>query len=588
MASTASTTPRRWILRRPSRPTVEALARAEGLDELLAILLANRGWSDPAEVRAHLRPDLKSLHDPALLPGMPAAQERLARALRDGETILVHGDYDVDGICGATLLTRWIRRIGGDCTAFVPHRLRDGYDFGSAGLDAAKRVGATLVVTCDSGILAHAMIEEAAAAGVDVVVTDHHRPGDTLPTAVAVVNPNRDDDDYPAPDLCGTGVAFKLCQFLAAAAGIDEADLWPDLDLVALATVADLVPLVDENRVLVRFGLRYLAATRKPGLRALLETTGLADRDTVDAGQVGFVLAPRINAAGRVGESDAALELLMTNDPKRAAELARALEDWNAQRKDEDRATLAEALDRLEETYDPERDFGVVLAGEGWHPGVIGIVASRVVERIHRPVVMIGLDGKRGRGSARSIPGVHVLDAIRAGESVLGRFGGHRQAAGLDIDRGNVDAFRASFNAAVREQLGGVEPVPHLSGDCVLAVEDLNDDLHAFLEHMGPFGIGNPRPVFMSSGLRIVGEPRIVGEGHLKLRLAGESSDVDAIGFGLAGRRPLEALREGRMDALFQLRESEYRGRRTLQARLVDVRPSGEAPASEVSPRLAG
>jgi len=533
--------------------------------------------AEPEAVRAFLRPRLEHLHPAAALPDADVAADRILRAIDDGETILVHGDYDVDGVCAAALLTRWLRRLGGRVVPFVPHRTEHGYDLGPAGVAAAVAARARLLLTCDSGIVAHAAVDQARAQGIDVIVTDHHVPGPTLPAAVAVVNPLRHDSTYPESTLCGTGVAYKLAELLAERRGVDRAELHPLLALVALATVADLVPLEGENRVLVRFGLRFLAHTKDPGLRALMEVAGV--QGEVDAGQVGFVLGPRINAIGRMGAADTALRLLLAEDRTEALSLARELDEANRVRQDEDRRTLDEALEQLARSFDPTRDFGVVLAGEGWHPGVIGIVASRVVERIHRPVVVIALDGDRGRGSARSIPGVHLHEALQGCAGHLERFGGHRQAAGMDVAASGIDAFREAFNGQVRDQLSGSPPVPRLGCGTFLALEQADDDLHRLLEYMAPFGIGNPRPVFQVRGVEIAGVPREVGDGHLKLTLREGAGQLDAIGFGLARRRPPEGLRGARVDAVFQLRMHEYRGRSSLQARLLDLRPAASGTA---------
>jgi single-stranded-DNA-specific exonuclease len=566
-----------WELREPPAPEVVGfLSETLSLPPALSAVLVARGMTDPDRVKAFLRPRLEHLHPPAGLPDATLAVNRILEALDRKETIFVHGDYDVDGVCATALLTRWLRHLGGRVVPFVPHRTQHGYDLGEAGVAAAEAAGASLLVTCDSGIAAHDAVASARDRGMDVVITDHHTPGATLPPALAVVNPVRPDSTYPEAVLCGAGVAYKLAQLLAERRGIDPAELHPLLALVALATVADLVPLEGENRVLVRFGLRYLAHTRMPGLRALLEVAGL--RGEVDAGQVGFVLGPRINAIGRMGAADTALRLLLTEDRTEALALARELDEANGARQEEDRRTLAEALDLLARTYDPARDHGVVLAAEGWHPGVIGIVASRIVERIHRPVVLVALDGARGRGSARSVPGVHLYEALRGCASLLGRFGGHRQAAGMDVAAGQVEAFRSAFNGQVRDQLGGRIPVPRLAAGTPISISQADGELHRLLEYMAPFGMGNPRPVFQARGVELTGRPREVGDGHLKLRFRDAEQELEAIGFGLARRRPPEALASGPVDALFQLRTHEYRGRVSLQARLLDLRPaSGNA-----------
>lgn len=568
-----------WRL--PGPPDLEAirhLSQELSLPRSICGILAARDLTDPQSAKRFLRPRLEDLHPPSELIDLDRAADRILSAVAAGETILVHGDYDVDGVCAAALLTLWIRRLGGTVVPFVPHRLRDGYDLSGAGIRVAAEAGASLIVTCDSGTVAHEAVNEARNLGIEVIVTDHHMPSGHLPAALAVVNPSREDSRYPSPQLCGTGVVFKLCQGLGERAGVPREELWPHLDLVVLATVADLVPLTGENRVLVRFGLRYLAHTVKPGLRALIRAAGLKAGSAVDAGQVGFVLGPRINAVGRLGDANIALRLMLTEDPDEADRLAETLEQTNRQRREEDRATLHDAVERLAAEFDASRDFGVVLSGEGWHPGVIGIVASRLVERIHRPVILIAMQGDEGRGSARSIPDVHLLRAIEAGSEHLKRFGGHAQAAGLEVSRERLPEFRRAFNESVCQQLQGRLPRPRLGGDHEIEFAEATDDLHRLIEYVGPFGIGNRRPVFWAKGLEVVGAPKVVGEHHLKLRLGDGTNEMEAIGFGLAARLPPESLGSGRLEVLFQLKENEYRGRRTLQARILDLRPVGNAP----------
>jgi len=570
--------PPQWSLRSPLDPGVLAeLVGALSLPPSFCGVLAVRGFADPDRAKAFLRPRWEDLPDPSTLRDFSKAVGRISMALERGETVLVHGDYDVDGVCSTALLTRGLRRAGGNVQPFVPHRFRHGYDFGEGGLEAARSARASLIVTCDSGIRAADPIRRAREEGIDVVVTDHHTPDAVLPPAWAVVNPNRSDCASGTPELCGAGVVFQLLRGLFRARGIPESELFPDLDLVALATVADLVPLVGANRILVRFGLRALAQTEKPGLLALMKAAAVTpEREGgVDAGQVGFLLAPRLNAAGRMGDPEDALRLLLSEDPLEAAGLAGKLEEENARRKEEDRVTLDHALDSLIRDYCPKRDLGVVLAGEGWHPGVIGIVASRVVERIHRPVVLVALEGDRGRGSARSIPEVHLQDAVERCRAHLTRFGGHRQAAGMDLPAENLEAFRTAFNQAVAEQLPEGPPRPVLRGDVVLPLEQVDEELHHWMKYLEPHGMGNPRPTFFLSQVDLREPPRTVGKNHLKLRLGRGPQALEAIGFGLADRVDLQTLR-GKVDLAIQLRENEFRGRRSLEARVLDIRTSGE------------
>ncbi len=565
--------PPRPLWRDPAHPdpaVVRDLAAGLRLPETVCSVLAVRGVTTVPEAKQFLRPRLEHLHDPALLADGTQAAERIARAIRVGERILVHGDYDVDGICATALYTRWFTALGGAAVPFVPHRLRDGYDFTEAGLFAAREAVAKLIVTADCGTLAHETVRRARECGIDVVVTDHHTAGAALPEAIAVVNPKRPDCEYPEKGLCGTGVAYKLCQLVGMLLGAHGPELQEHLDLVALATIADLVPLTGENRVLVAHGLRQLAVSRRPGLRALMRVAGVAPEE-VTAGKVGFVLAPRINAAGRIGESVDALRLLLTEDESEARALAEALDRTNRTRQEEDGRTLDEALGMLERDYDPERDFGVVLASEGWHPGVIGIVASRVVEVVHRPVVMIALDGDRGRGSARSIPGFHLFEALSECAPHLGRFGGHRQAAGMDLTREAVAAFRAAFNAAARARLATEALRPELRPDIEVDLGAVDADLAHWLSYLGPHGIGNPGPLFLASGVLLERAKR-VGDNHLKVALASGSARLDAIGFGMAERHQPAAIGDERYDVLFRLELNEWHGVTRPQAKLVDLR----------------
>lgn len=563
----------RWeVAPEPDAARAGELSGSLSLPVDLCRILVGRGHGDPDAAKRFLRPLLEHLPEPASLRDLARAGDRILTAVDRGETVFVHGDYDVDGTCAAALLSRWITRLGGRVEAFVPHRMRDGYDLGPGGLERARAAGASLLVTVDCGIVAHEAVAAASGAGMEVIVTDHHAPGPTLPPALAVVNPNRADDDSGRGDLCGAGVAFQLCRYMADARGVPFRDLVPDLDLVALATVADLVPLTAENRILVRYGLRALAHTAKPGLRALLDVAGV--RGEPGAGQVGFGLAPRINAVGRMGDAGDALRLLLTDDPGEARRLAAEADEMNRRRQDEDRRTLDEALAVLEEDFRPESDFGVVVAGEGWHPGVIGIVASRVVERIHRPTVLVALSGDGGRGSARSIPGFHLHGALTRCAGHLQRFGGHAQAAGMDLDRDALPAFREAFNRVARGLLTPDLLQPRIRVDLEVEPSALTLEFADRAAYLGPHGMGNPTPVLAARGLQVAGPARVVGRGHLKVELERGGVRIPAIGFGLADRLPPDALPRGPLDAAFKLTVNEFRGRRTPQMTLLDLRAS--------------
>ncbi len=571
----------RWsVAPAPPARQVAALERELRLPRAMCVALAVRGFGQPAAARSFLRPMREGLPDPALLADAVPACERMLRAIDRGETVLVHGDYDADGIAAAALLTRCLRTLGGRVVPFVPHRLRDGYDFGPAGLEVARAVGATLLITADSGTRAHDAVEAARKESMDVVVTDHHTPDGTLPRAHAVVNPRREDCPYPNPDLSGTGVAFELARLLGLMTGSTALGPLPHVELVALATVADLVPLSHHNRVLVRRGLEAFPDSANLGLRALVQVARV--RGPVTPGRIGFALAPRVNAAGRVGETRTALDLLLTDDRDEAARLAERLGAWNAERKRTEARVLEEALAVLARSYDPERDYGVVLASSDWHPGVIGIVAARLAERLHRPTVLVAVDGATARGSARSVPGFDVLAAIARGRRHLDRFGGHRQAAGMNLAPERVEAFRASFNEAAERALAGRELRPRLVADAEIRLEEATQPLARYLRHMGPHGVGNRRPLFLARGVEVEGPVRVLGGGHLKMRLRDRTAALDAIGFRMAEKVDPATLGSGSLDSVFRLELDAYRGVPRVQAQLAAIGPArSESAAAE-------
>ena len=519
--------------------------------------------------KRYLRPRLDQLHPPALLMDLDRAVERLVRAVRDGETILVHGDYDVDGICSTTLLTRALGAVGGRAVPFIPRRLEDGYDLGAAGVRAARDAGATVVVTCDCGTSALAAVQELQAASIDVIVTDHHLPGGPLPVALAVLNPRRPGCDSPDKDLAAVGVSFKLALALTRAMGGNENAIYGMLDLVALATIADIAPLRGENRVFVRYGLKLLAETQNLGLRALIRAAGLSAK-ALTAGRVGYILAPRLNAAGRLGHALRGVELLMATTEHEANVIARELEELNARRQDTDRATLARARELIER-MDLDETYGIVLAEQGWHAGVIGIVASRIVEEFGRPTILVALEGEEGKGSGRSIPAFDLHGALSGCRDLLLRFGGHRAAAGITIAADRLDEFVARFNAIARERLSPDDLVPELRVDLEVSLEEVTPELEMLLRHLEPCGIGNPAPVLVARQARLAAPPRVLGREHLKLQIDRPAGALTALGWGMASRAgELDVSRP--FDVAFRLERDDWNGESRLQARLMDFR----------------
>jgi single-stranded-DNA-specific exonuclease len=559
-----------WTLADCPPDAQAALVRELGISELTAAVLVRRGYSDPAVASRFLDGE-QPPHDPFLLGDMEAACAQIRAAVEQGRRICVHGDYDVDGIAATTLAVLLLRELGAEVAWHLPSRFDEGYGVRSETLARLAGDGCGLVLTVDCGITAVAEVAEARERGLDVVVTDHHRPAETLPDCpIVATRPS----EYPFPELCGTGVVHKLGQALF---GVDSEIPRRHLDLVALATIADVVPLIDENRSLAIAGLRALARTAKPGLRALMQSAGV-DPATVDAGAVGFRLAPRLNAAGRLGHPREALELLLTEDEAEARRLADSLEELNRERQAVEGRILREAVAQVE-AWPPEQRArrAYAVAGADWHEGVIGIVASRLVERYHRPVVLIaGTDGD-WKGSGRSIPTFDLHAALGACAGLLGRWGGHRAAAGLSIAEENVDAFAEAFAEQAATVLDEEDLAPLASIDAVVARgADLSLDLCAELARLAPFGLGNPAPTLLAPGCGLA-ELATVGDGkHLRFRVRRDGRDAgSAIAFGQGSR--LEVLRPDALyDVAFRLEENHWNG--TVSTQLVVRRIFGASP----------
>ncbi len=551
----------------------ERLAGALSLHPLAARVLASRGLAEPERAERFLAVRLADLPDPFTMRGMEAAVSRLVRALDANERIACYGDYDVDGVTSTVLLAGFLRAAGGDVVTYTPHRLVEGYGLNAAAVGKLAERGVRLIVTLDCGITSVAEVQEAARLGMDVVLVDHHTVPVELPAAAAILNPNRPGCDYPSKHLAAVGVTFNLAMALRKrlremgrwSAARPEPNLRQALDLVALGTVADVVPLVEVNRILVRWGLEELARSRRPGIRALKRVAGVAEGQPVSAGQVGFRLAPRINAAGRLDDAGRGVRLLLGDDPAMAAALAEELDGENRSRQEIERRMLEEAVaDAAGSVARGAR--GLVLAREGWHPGVVGIVASRVVERFHRPAVLVGVAAGVGKGSGRSIEGFHLYDALDACRSHLSRFGGHRHAAGVTVEPAELPAFRESFERYAAERLREEDLVPRCRIEGWVAAGDLGERAALDLQRLAPFGAGHTEPLF---GLRArPGQARAVGAGgvHLKVALA---PGLDAIGFSLGDRIDLCG---SDVEAAVSLGFDEWDGTRRLQLRIRDLR----------------
>ena len=568
--------PHLWILPSSDPRAVEALSSALRIGAPAAGILVHRGLGEPAAAQRFLKPSLDDLHDPLAMRDMPRAVERLREAIREGQKILIYGDYDVDGTTSVVLLTKAIELAGGAASHHVPHRLKDGYGMRRDVVEAAAAEGVKLIVSVDTGIRAAEVVRRAVELGVDVIVTDHHLPETELPPALAVLNPNRPGCPYPDKNLCGAGVAFKLAQALLATLP------WPPekvrrvceslLKLVAIATVADVVPLTGENRVMVKHGLAGLGAVRNAGLRALLDVAGFTGNTVPTARQVAFQMAPRLNAAGRMDTAMAVIELFLTGDPARARELAQQLDAQNTERQQvED-----EIRDTCERLAVDESAAVLVYYDENWHRGVLGIVASRLVERLHRPVFVIGRNPEDGlaQGSGRSIAAFHLLEAMEAMPDLFVRFGGHQHAAGVTLEAARVGEFRERFNAYAAARLTPEDFRPRLDVDAVVELRDVTEPGIQEVLALAPFGHGNPLPLVAALDVEVAGQPVVMKEKHLRVmvRQNGRALALKAWNFAeRAGEMPPGA----RVDITFTLEEDAYsaaRGYPGWAAVLRDVR----------------
>ncbi|NUO79023.1 single-stranded-DNA-specific exonuclease RecJ [candidate division KSB1 bacterium] len=547
------------------------LAHEANVPPIIARVMLNRGIDSKNAALTFFRTELERLHDPFLMAGMKAAVTRLSTALARKENMLIYGDYDVDGITGTALLKLAFRHLGFDIPHYIPDRLRDGYGISRRGIDLAKSQGVTLILAVDCGVSAREEIAYARELGIDFIVCDHHQPGPQLPPARALLNPKRSDCPYPFKELAGVGVAFKLMQALFLHCEQNLEELYRHLDLVAVGSTADIVPLVDENRVFVKAGLERINQTENVGLRALLQVCGLA-LGTINTGNVVFILAPRINAVGRMGDATRAVTLLTTNDATQAMEIARVLEMENRERRSVDDETYREALQMIETQCDPTRDLIFVLQKEGWHTGVIGIVASRVVEKFYRPTIMISTQNGVGKGSARSIPGFDLYKALQECEQHLLAFGGHKYAAGLSINTEHIAALRERMQTVAARILNKELLTPRLLLDGEIRLGEIDQRFMKFLEALAPYGPQNMRPAFVSRGLRVVGTPQIVGNNHLRFHVTQDDRRLDCIGFNLGDLRPRLVNGGENVDLAYLVEENTWQGRTTIQLRVKDIR----------------
>lgn len=588
--------PKRWHIQPHDQAVVAGLERSAGVSSIVARLLAARGLTAPDEVRSFLSGSLSDLRDPDLLPGVAEAADRMLAAAKAGRNIVVYGDYDADGMCATAILMNCLEAIDAQASWYVPDRFEEGYGLNGDALESLAKKGASLVVTVDCGIASVAEARKARELGLELIITDHHSFADTLPEADVLVHPRLPGADYPFGELCGAGVAFKLAWAIATrACGSKQVTprlremLLKSIGFAALGTVADVVPLLDENRIYVKHGLECLRKRGGPGIERLLELAKLQEKSQLESEDVAFRLAPRLNAAGRLGQAASGIELLTTADAARAVSLADYVHELNAQRDTLERSIQLAAAKQARDRFDPEQDPALVLADRGWHAGVIGIVAGRLAEKFHRPIVMLARDEHQGRpaiGSVRSVPGFDVHAALVTCRDLLVTCGGHAAAAGLRIEDAKIDAFRGRFLAAVEQRMPAALRQAQITLDGEATLASLTLDTVQQMERLAPFGQANRRPVLCASGVRLVEPPRTIGGGarHISMNLVQHGAKLRGVAFG--GADWLEHLpAPGQpFHVAFKPKINEFRGRRTAEMEIIDWRPDGIDVSVELPP----
>ncbi|HOJ03374.1 MAG TPA: single-stranded-DNA-specific exonuclease RecJ [Bacteroidota bacterium] len=565
----------RWSIRPPGDPAkIRRLVEEIHVPEVIASILISRGIEDYESAKAFFRPTLDQLHNPFLMHDMEKAVSRIVAAKNSGERVLVYGDYDVDGTNSASLLFLFLRRLGCQVEVYIPDRMSEGYGISEAGIDYASGIGTSLLISIDCGITAVTQVEYARTRNIDVIICDHHEPGNEIPNAHAVLDPLKPRDNYPFKYLSGAGVGFKLIQGLAEYYAMREVP-YEYLDFVAIAAAADIVPMVGENRILVHYGLKIINNNPRAGIKALMESSNLRFGD-LTAQQIVFVMAPRINAVGRLGDATRAVELLTCDEEVRARECALILEEENRNRRVIDEETFNHASQVAAEYLDGDEQRPIVLHSNDWHPGVIGIVASRLVEKFYRPTVLLTTIDGVAKGSARSILNFNIYEALRRCEHLLLQFGGHKYAAGLALEIENVPEFRRCFNAVAAEMLDEDMLTHEIVADAMITLADITPRFFRILKQFAPFGPGNMRPIFFAHNVEVFGTPRIVGRDHLKLKVRQDTIVFDCIGFSLGSKLEHVKHSGSLVDILFTIEENSWNGNVFPQLKLRDIRPANE------------
>ena len=564
----------RWKIKQPSEDHVASLKKEFNTSEIIAKVLANRGIESLKSSHDFFNPSNDQLHDPFMMKNMDIAVNRISKNIQNQKPILIFGDYDVDGTTGASLLYLGLKDLNAIVEYYIPHREKEGYGLSSGGIDYAHSIGADLLITCDCGINAFQPVDYANEHGVDIIITDHHIPDKKLPNAYAVLNPKQKGCEYPFKGLCGCGVAFKLISALSEKSGIGQNVGLNYLDLVALATSADMVPILDENRVLVHGGLDQLEESKSPGIHQLLVQTGLVG-ESLNVGKLVFGLAPKINAAGRMGDANRTVELLTTSDKTRAEELASILVRENKRRQLIQEDIVNDAIRLVHSQVDLENNKVVIIGSKGWHPGVVGIVASRIKDEFSRPAIVIAFDKEGiGKGSARSIPNLDLYEALSYAAKFLEGYGGHPMAAGLTVREDKFENFKSLFLRNVNKILTNDDLIPAISIDGEMALTDINSRFMRFLEKLGPFGPGNMRPKFVSRNLSISGQPRLMGKGeHIRFIVSQNGRNYPAVGFKLSSHYE-DLIRGVPVDIAYVVEVNQWQGQSNIQLNVRDIQLS--------------
>uniref|UniRef100_A0A7C4XKV6 Single-stranded-DNA-specific exonuclease RecJ n=1 Tax=candidate division WOR-3 bacterium TaxID=2052148 RepID=A0A7C4XKV6_UNCW3 len=561
----------KWTQKKKPIEADEIEIRGRQIPRVIVSILKSRGYDTPEKIENFFAPSLQNLYDPFLISDMEKAVERIIQAKVNREKILIHGDYDTDGITGVALLYRNLRKLGLEVEYYIPHRLTEGYGVSEGGINYALNQNCSLMITVDCGITAFKEIEYAQSRGLDVIVCDHHKPKENLPKATALLNPKLSQSQYPFEELSGVGVAFKLMQALFEKISFPREEIYQDLDLVALGSVVDVVPLIDENRCLVKYGLRMIEKSKKAGFRALLEETSL--KNGLSAYHLGFIIGPRINACGRLRDAQEAIDLFLTDDLAKAKELARNLSLDNQRRQKIEEEILNEAREMIEQEGLKD-DRVIVIGKEGWHEGVVGLVASKVVEEYAKAAVVLCIKDEMAKGSARSVSGFDITEALSACQNLLTKFGGHKQAAGLEMKRENLLSLRESINQYAQKYEAEIFIKKHYY-DLKLDPRELTPDVVFFLKYFEPTGNENPQPVFLGENFEIVGEPRVVGEDHLKFAVRKEGVVFQAIAYGRAQEILNLIPGQTRVNCLYTVSEDSFVGKRKTILKIKEMEKCG-------------